>query len=54
MKIQFGINIHTHKNTLREVIFNPVVNFGEIQRVQLAKSSPLTSTLVSLGSFQIF
>ena len=31
----------------------PVVNFGEVQRVQLAKSTLLTSTMVPLGSFQI-
>ena len=32
----------------------PEVNFGEVRRVQLAKSTLLTSSLVSLGSFQIF
>ena len=32
----------------------PVVNFGEVRRAQLAKSTLLTSTLVTLGSFQIF
>ena len=32
----------------------PVVNFGEVRRVQLAKSTLLTSTMVSLGSFQMF
>ena len=37
-----------------ELTFNPpVVNFGEVRRVQLAKSTLLTSTLVSLGSFQV-
>ena len=36
-----------------ELIFNPVVNFGEICRAQLAKSTLLTSILVPLGSFQI-
>ena len=42
--------------TVMELIFNPcpVVNFGEIRRAQLAKSTVLTSTLVPLGSFQIF
>ena len=33
---------------------NPVVNFGEVQRAQLAKSTLLTSMVVLLGSFQIF
>ena len=33
---------------------SPVVNFGEVWRTQLAKSTLLTSTLVPLGSFQIF
>ena len=32
----------------------PAVNFSEVRKVQLAKSTLLTSTLVSLGSFQIF
>ena len=32
---------------------NPVVNFGEVRRAQLAKSTLLTSTTVPLGSFQI-
>ena len=32
----------------------PVVNFGEVRRAQLAKSTLLTSSLVPLGSFQIF
>ena len=32
----------------------PVVNFGEVRRSKLAKSTLLTSTLVFLGSFQIF
>ena len=31
----------------------PVVNFGEVQRAQLAKSTLLTSMLVPLGSFQV-
>ena len=39
--------------TLMELIFNSVVNFGEVQRAQLAKSTLLTSPLVPLGSFQI-
>ena len=33
---------------------NPVVNFGEVRKTQLAKSTLLTSTLGSLESFQIF
>ena len=32
----------------------PVANFGEVRRAQLAKSTLLTSSLVPLGSFQIF
>ena len=32
----------------------PVVNFGEVRRAQLAKSTLFTFTLVPLGSFQIF
>ena len=40
--------------TLTELIFISVVNFGEVQRDQLAKSTLLTSTLVPLGSFHIF
>ena len=31
----------------------PVVNFGEVRRAQLAKSTLLTSSLVPLGSFRI-
>ena len=31
-----------------------MVNFGEVRRTQLAKSTPLTSTLVTLESVQIF
>ena len=36
-----------------ELIFNFVVNFDEVWRAQLAKSTLLSSTIVSLGSFQI-
>ena len=32
----------------------PVVNFGVVRKAQLAKSTLLASTLVPLGSFQIF
>ena len=32
----------------------PVVNFGKVRRAQLEKSTLLTSSLVPLGSFQIF
>ena len=35
--------------TLMELLFNPVVNFGEVRRAQLAKSTILTSMMVSLG-----
>ena len=31
----------------------PVVNFGEVRRAQLAKSTLITSTLVPLGSFKV-
>ena len=30
------------------------VNFGEVRRAQLAKSTLLTSSMLPLGSFQIF
>ena len=30
-----------------------VVNFGEVRRAQLAKSTLLTSTLVTLGYFKV-
>ena len=36
-----------------ELIFNPLVNFGQVRRAQLDKSTLLTSTLVPLGPFQI-
>ena len=39
--------------TLMELIFNPMVNFGEVRRAQLAKSTLVASTLVPMGSFQI-
>ena len=39
--------------TLMELIFNPVVNFGEVRRAQLAKSTLLTSSLMPLGSFKV-
>ena len=35
-------------------ILTSVVNFGEVRRAQLAKSTLLTFSLVPLGSFQIF
>ena len=41
-------------NILMELILTPVVNFGEVRRAPTAKSTLLTSTLVPLGSFQIF
>ena len=40
--------------TLMELIFNPLVNFGGVQRVQLAKSTLLTSTLVPWELFRSF
>ena len=40
--------------TLMELIFNPVVNFGEVRRAQLVKSTLLASTMVPLEYFQIF
>ena len=39
--------------TLMELILIFVVNFGEVWRSQLAKSTLLTSTLVPLGPFKI-
>ena len=39
---------------LRKVIFTPVLNFGEVRRAQIAKSTLLISTQGPLGSFQIF
>ena len=38
----------------RNWYLTPVVNFGEDRRAQLTKSTLLTSSLVPLGSFQIF
>ena len=43
--------------TLMELIFNPcspAVNFSDVWRDKLAKSTLLTSTLVPLGSFRSF
>ena len=43
------------KNPDMELIFNPCgVNVGEVRRAQLSKSTLPTSSLVPLGSFQIF
>ena len=42
------------KNTDGTDILTPVVNFGEVLTVQLAKYTLLTSTLVPMGSFKIF
>ena len=36
-----------------DLVKNPVVNFGEVRRAQLAKPTLLTFTLVPLGYFQI-
>ena len=33
--------------------FTPVMNFGEVRRAQLAKSTLVTSTLVPLGTFKV-
>ena len=38
----------------RNWYLTPMMNFGEVRRTKLAKSTLLTSTLVPLGSFQIF
>ena len=35
------------------ILLTPVVNFGEVRRAQLAKSTLLTATMVPLGSFQM-
>ena len=40
--------------TLMELLFNPLVNFGEVRMAQLAKSTLLTSTMRPLGSFKMF
>ena len=42
--------------TLMELIYSitPVVNFGDVRRAQLAKSTLLTSTLVLLDLFRSF
>ena len=41
--------------TLMELVFNPCGKFRcEVRRAQLAKSTLLTSSLVPLGSFEIF
>ena len=37
----------------RNWYLTPVVNFGEVRRAQLAKSTLLTSKLVTLGSFKV-
>ena len=36
------------------IILSPVVNFGEVRRAQVAKSTLLTFSLVPLGSPKIF
>ena len=35
-------------------VLTPVANFGEVRMAQLAKSTLLTSSLVPVGSVQIF
>ena len=37
-----------------KIYITPVVNFGEVRRAQLAKSTLMISTLVPLWSFEIF
>ena len=37
-----------------ETVIYPVVNFGEVRRTPLAKSTLFTSTMGPLRSFQIF
>ena len=39
--------------TLMKLILTPVVNFGEVRRAQLAKSTLLVSSLVPLGYFKV-
>ena len=39
--------------TLIELILNPVVDFSEVRRAQLAIFTVLTSTLVPLGSLKV-
>ena len=40
--------------TLMELIFNPVVNFGEVRRAQLAKSTLMTSSRCPWDIFRSF
>ena len=40
--------------TLMELIFNPVVNFGEVWKAQLANTTLLTATLRLLGTLRYF
>ena len=47
-------NLFTNPDGTYRLYLTPVVNFGEVRRAQLAKSTLLTSTLGSLGSSQIF
>ena len=44
----------TWSKTLMKVIFTPVVNFGDVRRAQLAKSTLLTSTLCPWDLFRSF
>ena len=46
-------SLNRSKTLLELIYLNPAVNFGEVRRAQLAKSTLLTSTLMPLGSFKI-
>ena len=52
--IIWGFRISDLAINLDVTYVSPVVNFGEVRRAQLTKSTLLTSTLVPLGSFKIF
>ena len=47
-------DIWSGQESWRNWYLTPVVNFGEVWRAQLAKSTLLTTVPVPLGSFQIF
>ena len=50
----FGISDLVKNPDETDKYLTPLVNFGEVRRAQLAKSTLLTSSLVPVGSFQIF
>ena len=53
--IYFFISPSQDKIWVRPSLYlTPVVNFGEVRRAQLAKSTLVTSTMVPLRYFQVF